>query len=764
MQDLLTVIRFSILFVYILFPVTLRADDVMNVRVDASQNLGAVPPILSGSIWIQDIENNGGNSYAIDKFFQDNKPATVQLSIPILRHSSSFEDYKMRLMSYANVEATDILLKKVKAYNTLLIIGFDPCPMPVWLSTNPRNMLPLTIRGEYDIQSCSPPKSYELWSEVVKYTIGYFRSLGLNNLGFYVGHEPNRDWLGSEDTLYRYYTYASKAVKSVGKDIKIGGIGSWSYDGAKLKCDDSAYTAKVKKMCSNDGGWDNPDDDPITKNFIEYVAKHNVALDFINWHSFASTPKDFLKQAKAIRKWLKESGFERVHLYPSDWTYWGGDYPADYLDTTESASYIVQSLYYMLKAGISWHGHDFDVSNGALENNIRIARKKTNFIGDWSVFTWGGGVGGGVVKPTYNAFAAISKINNDGVARMISADFPDNDTITAISTLTEIAGRQRIYLLMSNFVPQDEKFLQRYILEKLEAEIDFVKEDMKAIMGCVKKNRYADNGSEGGKFFLQCKGEVLSGIHDPVKAEALNYLGKIYKCIAAKKHNCIFEASKSLKYLNTVKIASIVEKYAMAKEQATNVKVELMNLPFNGMTSIATYKIDGAHSNACNFNKKTEPSFHDNIACGVGGSVDKAVWKAKEASRAEGISAAVQYMQLLGYKNKTISLLKESLKKCIGNGNGMRECLNKIGMEISSLQNIKYSKVMTDLISTVNKFKEVSQLAYYGRINKVNSWKEISFEGSKETRTVSIGGNYYTFNLEMEPNSVWLIELSKIEM
>lgn len=66
-----------------------------------------------------------------------------------------------------------------------------------------------------------------------------------------------------------------------------------------------------------------------------------------------------------------------------------------------------------------------------------------------------------------------------------------------------------------------------------------------------------------------------------------------------------------------------------------------------------------------------------------------------------------------------------------------------------------------DIALGFRKLKAIRQNYLREQIDKINEWKEISLEGSKETAAVNVTKDTATLNISMEPNSVRLIILGK---
>ena len=164
------------------------ASDI-EIVVDASAKTEQFSDVLSANIWISNLDQRKTVPYIVNKFFKENEPAVIQLTMPFLRQTTNSDDFKIKLKEYFSTPIAINFIEHVKTYDPLVIVGYDPCPMPSWISSRSGDFTQVTAQSNFfDVQSCSPPKDYELWAEVVKYTIEYLSDLGIKRLGFYVGH------------------------------------------------------------------------------------------------------------------------------------------------------------------------------------------------------------------------------------------------------------------------------------------------------------------------------------------------------------------------------------------------------------------------------------------------------------------------------------------------------------------------------------------------------------------------------------------------
>ena len=603
---------------------SLTHADEINININASEQVGRVPELFSSSIWIQNLEPN--EEYALGKFLSENMPATVQLTMrEVLSKSSSMENFKKRLHDYYNSRVGSLLIQYVNKYNTRLIVGFDPNGIPFWLSSrsgDKRSSRKGSNRGHKTIEMNSPPKSIKLWGEIVEYTMDYlYHKLKIENLGFYVGHEPDKwEWLGTEESFYKYYGAAARAVKKVDNKIMVGGIGVSYLEAKKTGCKGASSNA-IRVMCKDEGGWGG--NQPMLKNFIEYVGKYRIPIDFLNWHSFRVVPAKFKVQAEMLRTWLKDAGIDqKVYLYPSDWSYWSTPYPADYLDTEETAAYIIAALHDMWIAGIDWHGHDFDVKQGKKEYKLRLKRNGSQFIGDWKLLTKAG-----IVKPSYNAFKALTMLSQPArdTTNLLFTEQASDKRVVTFSTVNSVENEIRI--LISNFTPTDIRMFSFYLRMFLEKSLNKTEEynsALRSISNCV------HNKTKSSKKKLNT-GVASSCIKQlPLKQrEMFTPIIKAYNCFnSLKPDQCIKSIMNDIKYQNKQAVIPILN-YIKDNLAERVIRVNIANLPYNGAVSVNTYTINDENSNSCKLNKKTE-SIITKAPCGINGIVDKEVNKVIE--------------------------------------------------------------------------------------------------------------------------------------
>ena len=103
---------------------TKAATKTALVKVDASKNLGKSPELLSSSIWISQAHEKDKN--ILTKFFKENSPAVIQLSLPL--GGTDYESFKKELKDYLSNDEISIILRKVNENNSTLIVDSIPYP------------------------------------------------------------------------------------------------------------------------------------------------------------------------------------------------------------------------------------------------------------------------------------------------------------------------------------------------------------------------------------------------------------------------------------------------------------------------------------------------------------------------------------------------------------------------------------------------------------------------------------------------------------
>lgn len=149
------------------------------------------------------------------------------------------------------------------------------------------------------------PPDFQKWAEVCEHIIrhyneGWADGFSYNIKYWEIWNEPDLDpddavnkrcWSGSWAEYIRFYTIASKHLKSCFPHLKIGGPAS---------CGDEKFMEL----------------------FLQEISKEeNVPLDFLSWHWYWTEPSDVSIKATRIRKLLKLYGYGNAESILNEWNY-----------------------------------------------------------------------------------------------------------------------------------------------------------------------------------------------------------------------------------------------------------------------------------------------------------------------------------------------------------------------------------------------------------------------------------------------------------
>lgn len=759
----------------------------LKIEIDSRTRTGEVPFLFRIGVWLQDKANY---DYIISKFFAENQVGKIQMEIGNeLALSNDFEDYKKALeRKYGEDSVYRRAIEEIKKSGQTLIIGHWPGKMPTWLTSR-------IDEREYSkgrlILRNSPPKCYEQkcdkksqiicydqkcdektaeqfkqegsiigWAGIIDYTVRFFKKeLGVSNLGYFVGHEQNKDWIGQEEEFFKIYEYTYKTVKKIDDKIIVGGGGPWHPLAKRVACDSNHYNATGLQLCETTKKWAADGEDcknpqiaesescePTNFNLLQYARPKGLGVDFVNYHHFRALPQTYNEIASKIRLWLQGAGFSKdTPLYPADWTFWGGDYPADYLDTEQHAAYVISALYQMKKAGIQWHSYDFNVTGGNRDEEVIKERgKSVQFIGDWPIFTRNQ-----IIKPVYNAFRMLSIFNGvheRKTPQMLQVSVPQDDYITVLASQTLDQKTNRI--LVANFIPSDT-MARNLILSNL-------------------KECFLDKNHSKEEF--QTMRDTLQDIIKTKKnlpIEAMNATDfSIYdKKVKTDMIDCLKQTSQKIQelkdFIKNPRLISFI----------------LKNLS-SGKYSIKKYLIDKDHSNSCRYNQQTAPD--KSTPCGIGGEIDKKVESATKEAQLQGKNTAFTYLKQRGYSDSDFDNIKGMARSCklkiscldkaIDEGyKNLDRCRSKkdrtgrpISQKCSSSDIVK-----TELKEAGNIYKKIRHQTFYhtspNSIDQINNQKELTLEIVEQKSMISRSINFrsYEETIKLNPNAVMLIEITK---
>jgi hypothetical protein len=684
------------------------------VDIDISQNLGEIPdafrPGLMG-VWSDkfnplktEVENLNKKPYWRLHFarYPDADSTTKPLN---------FEgDLKMWLNTVINPQ-----LKLYQDAGYQLIITLTQ--VPKWLSLYPYDEpLPHLNGSDYIKWAYSPPNDYEEWGNFIRLLVQTQRDDGIN-ADYIIGDEPDWTFYGTEEQYLEMYMHGANAIKDVDQNINVGGPGTGYWAATKyINCPAEA-TGLADGDCP-------PQDHTMIEALIEYVVEHNVPLDFIDWHfPDIYTLKEKVDNTRVL---LKEKGLpETLPLSIGEWVFSSQDEDES---TERASSYAVHMLKAFMDNGISRH------------SATSIYDQTLWDSGDWShvgLFSEHG-----IIKARWNSFKAVDRLSG----QRIMAETSDEDHVVAVSS----KDNEVISVLFAHYMTQEEAASQQYEAA-IQAGLDsFSGQSTSFIQTCF----------EGMADRQQTYHDLYSVFY------VYNYLMQVLGMDVIESFFTWFCGSFPDYYRNDL-ISSYQIVYQISfgelpyEPPAREVDLNITNIN-PGTYTLRTYIIDGdmdeIHSNPCRYNKKTEPVQSD-AECGVDGAVDQALTSAMESS----VTAAIDYLASVGYSMEDLAVLYE----CEDNPECSSDSMTISYCEQNPIKCGSFKYHLNEVKNIVN------NLFYYGSytassdetytiptyVGEINDRKEVSLEGSKQEKQITVTDGTYTEIMTVLPYSVVLIEI-----
>jgi len=405
----------------------------------------------------------------------------------------------------------------------------------------------------------------------------------------------------------------------------------------------------------------------------------------------------------------------------------------------------------MARAGIQWHSHDFDVLDGLrLEGPIIDQRgKDTQFIGDWAIVTRNS-----VIKPAYNAFAALSIFAGKKEAEIpnqAAISMPDGDFVIASASQTKNKKTTRV--LLSNFAPSTDAVGARKaylpylgpVLKSCMLSKSYSEEEYKSIIASL-QGAARKNPPKGGMTLKYVKRLIADTISDPETREDLVWCGE---------HDVI-------------EIKQMIDRYA---KEPRDVELSVSGLA-PGSYLVKKYLIDADHSNSCRYNKKTEPQ-KTNTPCGINGEIDRRVARAKQESTRKGREAGFSYLRKQGYTERDLASGKQIVQSCKRKMVCIQEELEKRYQELDRCKTkgiydprkcASAETVISELKTAFKIYRDThAQVFFYDSrdsIDKINNLEEVRLNVIQQNIALVTDGIYReVFNIT--PHAVMLIEITK---
>lgn len=266
--------------------------------------------------------------------------------------------------------------------------------------------------------------SFEKWHDLVKaFTQHCLDRYGLDEVltwYFEVWNEPNLYplfWDGTKSQYFEMYKQSAIAVKSVHKDLKIGGpstsnfVPDTRFDGETTddKASEAVFNAKDINTLDWHGVW--------IEDFLKYCAKEKLPVDFVTTHpyptDYAFNPETgkgrgltrFAKSAKLDLQWLKKtiakSAYPDVEVHLTEWNTSPSSRDKMH-DLLPAAAYIVKTNLDCIGLTNSlafWTFTDIFEEKGGAASIFHGGFGMINFQG--------------LVKPSYHAYRMLHQLGDE---------------------------------------------------------------------------------------------------------------------------------------------------------------------------------------------------------------------------------------------------------------------------------------------------------------------------------------------------------------
>ena len=339
MAQRIIITLFSLILLLFIWPV--NEGFTGNIIVDASQNMGNFPDVMRPGmmgLWSQnftplktEIDNlNSKPFWRLTFGFGTDVPGGNS-SVKPLNFEADFKSWLKKSFD------PHIRLYQDAGYKVIISLT----QVPKWLSNHPSDeLLPYADGAWFTKWAYSPPSDYNQWQNLISLFVQTLKEDGVK-ADFIVGDEPDWMFYGTEEQYLEMYAYTVEAIKEVDQANAVGALGVSSWSKTKfINC-----PADVTGL--DDGSCPLMDHSMIA-GLINYVATHQVPLDFIDWHFPDPTLVSY--NVIATRQWLQNSGLpESMPLTIGEWLLSGS---GEYESTEMASAYSIFMLKSLMDAGI----------------------------------------------------------------------------------------------------------------------------------------------------------------------------------------------------------------------------------------------------------------------------------------------------------------------------------------------------------------------------------------------------------------------------
>jgi hypothetical protein len=350
------------------------------------------------------------------------------------RKSTSLQDFKEKIREF------DELVMRIVESGGRVSFVFSSM-MPRWLSSDAQNEQRLfTGPSEDRIWHNAPPRDPGQWSELMKSFVHHFnRELRTRGrVSYNIGGEPDNYWVGSEAAFHEFYRASVRGALAADPSARIGGITPANplanrFTKARHKGRDAQFDAE------HTAGQR-----PMIENWIRFCRQNDLPIHFVSWHDYP-TPNPIPGEissprltSRLVASWLRENGYPDAELLVTDWPDWKS--VPEENDGSFMASYAATGVISFVEGGVAKPVY-IGLRDQRAYLDQKLARANAGFGGGTGLMT-----NAGVPKPVFNVYRLISMMEG----RLAPVDTGD-DFVTALASQTA----DRVYLLVSNFVPSD---------------------------------------------------------------------------------------------------------------------------------------------------------------------------------------------------------------------------------------------------------------------------------------------------------------------
>ena len=297
---------------------TAFGQQLVTVRVDASQNLGRLKPIWSYFGYDEANYTYTKNGAKLIQELAELSETPPQIRTHFLLATGNGEPGLKWGSTDAYTEDAEghpvydwTVIDRI--FSTYLEAGAKPFVeigfMPEALSSKPEPYRPTWIPGaknqQYSIGWTYPPKDYTKWSrlihEWVKHSVEKFGKAEVESWNWEVWNEPDISyWHGTPEEYDKLYDYTADAVKRALPSAKIGGPGSTSPRNPKA----AAFLKQFLEHCSAGAN--------------AATGKAGAPLDFISFHAKGQPAVIQNRVRMGISAEMRDvaQGFETVASFP----------------------------------------------------------------------------------------------------------------------------------------------------------------------------------------------------------------------------------------------------------------------------------------------------------------------------------------------------------------------------------------------------------------------------------------------------------------